>query len=78
MLEQQLEAIKGRIKELKERNKGTRKAKVIVENCVGCGACENVCPEGAITVDEVAKIDENKCTGCGRCIDICPRGAIVF
>ena len=51
-------------------------AKVITDNCVACGACVDVCPNSAITVDDVAVIDSAKCTDCGACIDECPSEAI--
>lgn len=46
------------------------------DECVGCGACEDVCPNGAITVDDIAVIDENECTDCGECVEECPSDAI--
>ncbi len=55
-----------------------QKAKVDADACVACGACEDACPEEAITVDEVAVIDESKCTGCGTCVDTCPEEAITL
>jgi ferredoxin len=45
--------------------------------CVGCGACADVCPQGAIAVDDIAVIDAGKCVDCGACIDECPSSAIV-
>ena len=50
---------------------------VKVDDCVGCGACADVCPQNAITVDDVAVIDANACVDCGACIDECPSDAIV-
>ncbi len=50
--------------------------KVIADNCVACGACVDACPNGAITVDDIAVIDASKCTDCGACIDACPSEAI--
>ncbi len=44
--------------------------------CVGCGACVDACPEGAITCDDIAVIDASKCIDCGSCIDECPSSAI--
>lgn len=44
--------------------------------CTACGACEDVCPEGAIVVDDVAVIDAEKCIECGLCVDECPVDAI--
>ncbi len=49
---------------------------IISENCVACGACVDVCPSGAITVDDVAVIDSAKCTECGACVDECTSDAI--
>ena len=46
--------------------------------CVGCGACENVCPKKCITLEEDAEgflypqIDANKCVDCGLCERVCP------
>jgi ferredoxin len=51
--------------------------KVIEAECVACGACADVCPQDAITVDDVAVINPDKCVDCGACIDECPSSAIV-
>lgn len=46
-------------------------------DCCGCGACFNVCPEGAISMEEnqygflYPKIDRNICIGCGKCKKVC-------
>jgi len=34
------------------------------------------CPVNAITISDIAVIDEAKCIGCGACIDGCPFDAI--
>jgi len=47
--------------------------------CAGCGVCVDVCPTGAISLDEnegVAMIHMELCTECLVCIDECPSGAI--
>ena len=45
--------------------------------CTGCGACVEVCPQGAIEVrDKVAVIDQRLCSQCGSCVEICPTSAI--
>lgn len=53
--------------------------KVCPYGCLGLGDCAEVCPEGAITIDEetnVAMVDPEKCIGCGLCVDMCPHGLI--
>lgn len=48
-------------------------------NCAGCGACENVCPQKAISLNNnneqclVAQIDLIKCIGCNLCNQVCLR-----
>ncbi len=48
------------------------------EGCVGCGACRDVCGQGAIRMAHngegflVPAIDEEKCIGCGACLRVCP------
>ncbi len=56
----------------------TNKKVVAGENCVGCGACKNICPSKAIKLFpdrcgfDVAWIDKNKCLNCGLCMKACP------
>jgi len=46
------------------------------EECIGCEACVDACPFGALSmVDGVAEVDE-KCTACGACLDVCPVDAL--
>ena len=47
-------------------------AKVKAEDCTACGACADVCPVDAITVQDVAVVDADECTDCGACGDECP------
>ena len=47
--------------------------------CAGCAACVEVCPTGAIRLDEadsLATIDSALCNECLACLEICPAGAI--
>ncbi len=48
-------------------------------NCIGCGACADVCPEGdvlGLVAGKAAIINGHKCIGHGLCVDACPVGAI--
>lgn len=48
------------------------------EMCMGCSACVNICPTGALTLetDDVgyyrSAINYDKCIDCGKCSNICP------
>ena len=55
---------------------GRTTAIVDKEECVSCGVCASVCPEEAITVEDIAVINPQKCTGCGLCVDECPNESI--
>ena len=51
---------------------------VKAEDCVGCDACIDVCPQNSITIEDgIAVIDASTCNDCGLCIDECPAGAIL-
>ena len=55
-----------------------RYAAVNKATCVACGACEMVCPLGAVKVHKgcYAKVAEEKCVGCGKCEKVCPANSI--
>lgn len=46
-------------------------------NCSGCGACEALCPKGAIRLEKNSEgfwtpgVDRNKCVNCGLCLKKC-------
>lgn len=44
--------------------------------CVGCGACVNTCPFGAIEMKDDKAVITDACTSCGACVEACPVGAI--
>ncbi|MBI4792438.1 MAG: glycyl-radical enzyme activating protein [Deltaproteobacteria bacterium] len=46
------------------------------ERCIGCGDCRDLCPETALTVDRIARLDRSRCTGCGLCAAQCPARAL--
>ncbi len=49
------------------------------EDCYGCRACEQICPNDCISMIEDAEgfiypfVDENKCNECGLCVKHCPK-----
>ncbi len=50
---------------------------VDTERCVGCGACIEVCPNGAIQLRQAkAWINPDLCTECKTCAEVCPQGSI--
>ncbi len=50
----------------------------ILDNCINCGLCRNVCVYEAIYVDDGGnhRIKEYLCEGCGACSAVCPVDAI--
>ncbi|MBQ9786641.1 MAG: 4Fe-4S binding protein [Lentisphaeria bacterium] len=52
-------------------------ASVNQETCLGCGACVDSCPVGAIKMDsDKATVVEAECIECGACVGSCPAEAI--
>jgi pyruvate formate lyase activating enzyme len=48
----------------------------VQENCTGCGACVDACPQGAIAlVEERSRTNRDLCTGAGKCAEVCPNEA---
>ncbi len=56
---------------------GARKPKVSDAACNQCGACVEVCREGAIFLTGQAPlVDPARCLFCGQCIPVCPTGTL--
>jgi ferredoxin len=48
------------------------------DECISCGDCVDLCPFDAITMGDIAEINEAKCLGCGVCSANCPADAITL
>ncbi len=49
------------------------------ESCTGCGACVEVCPYDALSMEDDVAVVNEKCTFCGACVeDVCPVDAITL
>ena len=65
---------------------GGKRASIIVDKCIGCGKCKDLCKFEAINLDGpandiVAKtftVDPVSCEGCKVCVEFCPVDAIEF
>jgi MinD superfamily P-loop ATPase len=53
-------------------------AHIITTDCMDCGVCELMCPEGAIfETKRQFVILKSRCNDCGICVPFCPAQAIV-
>ena len=53
--------------------KGTRSLTIMRQFCSGCGACIEVCKDGALSlVEGAAQVDPSACVLCGYCGAACP------
>jgi predicted Fe-Mo cluster-binding NifX family protein/ferredoxin len=76
ILQQQKQELEKRISELESGRKAA--ASVQTNKCNGCGICTDVCPAGAISMNEHAVVDLRLCTACAVCVSECPNGAITI
>lgn len=52
--------------------------KVLAEKCTGCGICIDVCPKGAIVMEnDKAFVRIENCRNCRVCIKACPVNAFI-
>jgi Fe-S-cluster-containing hydrogenase component 2 len=51
-------------------------AVVINDGCIGCGACQEVCPINAIQMWDEKAVKCDLCGGAPKCVEACPRQAL--
>jgi pyruvate ferredoxin oxidoreductase delta subunit len=51
------------------------KPKYLQKECINCGLCKLICPEGCIEGENKNQynVDLDYCKGCGLCADVCPK-----
>ena len=54
--------------------------KTELDECIGCGACAEICPVRAVAMDEDDRpvVDPDWCNGCGVCMVSCPADVITL
>jgi len=51
-----------------------------LDECIGCGACAEICPVNAVAMDDDDRpvVDMDWCIGCGVCMVSCPADVIAM
>ncbi len=60
-----------------EGQSGATEIRYDKNGCIGCGACIDSCPEGAVSQEPATgfTISKASCRACGACVRACPSGA---
>lgn len=53
-------------------------ARVDPDTCTACGACEEICPMDALTMNTASEVNTDRCIGCGLCVTVCDFDAIAL
>ena len=59
-----------------ETQKAVKELLFYDKKCIGCRACEAVCPNKVHLFDEAHALERKKCTVCENCAKACPTGAL--
>lgn len=48
------------------------------QRCTACSDCVRICPQGALVMDRIPKLEERECIRCFCCQEVCPSQAIIL
>jgi ferredoxin len=60
------------------RNRLNKMVKINQNNCIGCGICANICPQGIEIVEGKARIKDENAECLEDAANACPRGVILL